>query len=80
MDTLQLPLHTECCRTKAVYGTVSYLVVRHNSRGSEEVFRCLLTGIEALIRLVKKKSEVAHCGRFGHFICSTKFHIYYVII
>ena len=23
---------------------------------------------------------MAHCGRFGHFICSTKFHIYNIII
>jgi hypothetical protein len=80
MDTLQLPLHTECFRTKAVYGTMNYLVVRHNSRGSEVGFRCLLTAIEALIRLDLKKSEVARCGRFGHFICSTEFHIYNIII
>jgi len=54
MDTLQLALHTECFRAKAVYGTMNYLVVRHNSRGSEVYFLCLLTGVEALIRLVKE--------------------------
>jgi len=79
MDTLQLPLHNECFRTKAVYGIMNYWAVRHNSTGSEVYFLCLLTGIEALIRLVKK-NEVAHYGRCGRFICSTKFHIYNIII
>jgi len=60
MDTLQLPLHTECFRTRAVYGTMNYLVVRHNSTGSEIGFRCLHTGIEALIRLVNKKKAKWH--------------------
>jgi hypothetical protein len=57
---------------------MNYLLARHNSGGSEVGFRCLLTGIEALIRLVKKKSEVAHCGKFRKLIysTSTKFHIY----
>jgi len=69
MDTLQLPLHTECFRTKAVYGTMNGLAVRHNSESSEVYFLCLLTGIEALIRLViKKKKTKWHTGRFGHFI------------
>ena len=79
MDSLQLPLRTVCFRTKAVYGAMNYLAVRHNSGGSEVGFWCLLTVIEALFRLLKK-SEVAQCGKFRQLVCSSKFHIYDIII
>jgi hypothetical protein len=39
---------------------MNYLLVRHNSGGSEVGFRCLLTGIEALIRLVIKNQAKWH--------------------
>lgn len=72
MDTLQLPLHIVCLRTKAVYGTKNYILVGHNSGDSK------VNGV-GLLQLKcstdSKKIEVSYCAKFGTLICSTKFNI-----